>query len=824
MPLKEYAKKRNFSKTPEPPAAARKKGGFRFVVQKHRSSHVHYDLRLEHRGVLKSWAVPKGISTNPADKHLAIQVEDHPFDYKDFEGLIPKGNYGAGSVIIWDEGTYSLAGEEGASRPAATRHMTQALAKGHVSLLFEGKKLKGEYSLVKLRRGENQWLIIKKGDEFATRGGITDERSVRSGKTLEDLEVERSEADEDVPAPSLAGVDFTGAARSRLPSFVEPMLATLVDEPFDRDGWIFEIKWDGYRSVAIVRKGAVKLFSRAGKVYTGKFPAIEKALKGLPFDAIFDGEIAVLDGEGRSDFQMLQEYLMSRKGPVVYYVFDCLYAGSHDLRALPLERRRAILEKILPASESVRLSGYVAGSGTAFFRAAEKNGVEGIMAKDLHAPYRSGTRSRDWLKIKAQKRQEAIVCGFTEGRSSRKYFGALVLGVYRNGALTFAGHAGSGFDERGLKRMYAKLEPLVTDESPFARKPRTNTPVTWVKPEIVVEVKFAEWTRDGLMRQPVVLGLSDGKDPSTVVVEEPEAGAEEKHFANTKARLTNLYKVYWPTERLTKKDLIRYYWRMADWILPYLADRPQALHRHPDGIDGESFFQKDMGDAAPEWAATVKIREKTGTQSTYLLCQDTDTLIYLANLGCIELNVWNSIATRLEKPDYVVFDFDPVGVPFSTVVEAVLATKEVLDEVGASGFCKTSGAKGMHIYVPLKPIYGYEQALDFAHLVNTLVRERLPRTVSLERSPDKRRGKVYLDYLQNRYGATMAAPYSVRPREKATVSTPLSWNEVDSTLDPDAFNIRTVPKRVEKHGDPWKDLFKRRLDLGRSLRKFHPAT
>jgi len=820
MPLKEYAKKRNFSRTPEPSAAERKAGGFRFVVQKHRSSHFHYDLRLEHRGVLKSWAVPKGISTNPADKHLAIQVEDHPFDYKDFEGLIPKGNYGAGSVIIWDEGTYTLVVDRAGSRSTAEKQMTQALAKGHLSILFKGKKLQGEYALVKLKNGENQWLIIKKADEYATPAGIADERSVRSGRTLEEIENEGSAAPRDSRGPSLSGIDFKGAAKSRLPSFVEPMLATLVDESFDRDGWIFEVKWDGYRSIAIVKKGSAKLFSRAGKAFHGKFPAVEEALKGLPFDAIFDGEIAVLDKEGRSDFQMLQEYLMSRKGPVVYYVFDCLYAGSHDLRTLPLKRRREILETILPVSDAVRLSGYIAKDGKEFFRAAEKNGVEGIVAKSLRSSYRSGVRSRDWLKMKAQKRQEAIVCGFTEGRSSRKYFGALVLGVYRDGVLTFAGHAGSGFDEKGLKAMYAKLKPLITDGSPFARKPRTNMPVTWVKPELVVEVKFSEWTKDKLMRQPVVLGLSEGKAPSAVVDEQPEAGDTEKRFANTKARLSNLYKVFWPRERLMKKDMIRYYWRMSDWILPYLKDRPQSLNRFPDGIAGESFFQKDMGNAAPEWAATVKIADETGKESNYLLCQDADTLIYMANLGCIEINVWNSAVGRLDKPDYVVFDFDPVDVPFSRVVEAVLATKRVLDEIGAPAFCKTSGSKGMHIYVPIKPVYSFEQALNFAHLVNIVIRQRLPRAVSLERMPGKRKGMIYLDYLQNRRGATMAAPYSLRPRAGATVSTPLDWSEVDSKLDPGRFNIRTVPKRVEKIGDPWKGLFRHRLDLGKALEKF----
>jgi bifunctional non-homologous end joining protein LigD len=819
MSLKQYARKRDFTKTPEPGPKRRAVGAFRFVVQKHRSSHFHYDLRLEHRGVLLSWAVPKGISTNPSDKRLAVQVEDHPFEYKDFEGLIPKGNYGAGSVIIWDEGTYSLAGPAPKSRAEAERRMTEALGKGHLSVSFKGKKLCGEYSLVKLRSGDNQWLIIKKADECATAAGITDERSVRSGRTLEDMEKDDPGAQALASTPTLAGIDFTGAIKSAVPTFVEPMLATLVEEPFDRGGWIFEVKWDGYRSIAIVKNGKPKLFSRAGKVFTGKFPAIEATLKGLPFDAVFDGEIAVLDEKGRSEFQMLQDYLLSRKGRLVYYVFDCLYAGSYDLRQLPLERRMEILEKVLPVSDTVRLSGHVAREGKKFFRAAEKNGLEGIMAKDLSSRYLSGVRSQEWLKIKAMKRQEAVVGGFTSGRASRKYFGALVLGLYKEGALTFVGHAGTGFDERGLAAMHAKLKPLATDQCPFERKPRTNMPVTWVKPEVVVEVKFREWTKDGLMRQPVVLGLSTGKDPMAVVYEEPGAESIEKTIQSKRVRLTNLYKVFWPKERLTKKDLIRYYWRMADWVLPYLKDRPQSLNRYPDGIDGEHFFQKNMGETAPEWAETVKI-EEGGKENTYLLCQNTDALLYMANLGCIELNVWSSIAGRLDKPDYVVFDFDPVEAPFSRVVEAVLATKQVLDEVKAPSFCKTSGATGMHIYVPIKPLYTYDQAMNFAHLVNIAVRQRLPLATSLERDPAKRRGLVYLDYLQNRYGATVAAPYSLRPRRGATVSTPLDWSEVNARLAPEKFNIRTVPKRMEKIGDPWKSLFRKRLDLAKALNKF----
>ncbi|MCB4791560.1 MAG: DNA ligase D [Elusimicrobia bacterium] len=817
MILKEYRKKRNFAKTPEPPALVRKTEGFRFVVHKHRATRLHYDLRLEHHGVLKSWAVPKGITNNPGEKHLAILVEDHPFEYKDFEGRIPKGNYGAGEVIIWDEGTYTPVGTNmPSSRPAMERRLARALSKGHVSIRLEGKKLHGEFYLIRLKNRENQWLIIKKADEYAKAQTLSD-TSARSGKTLEDIANEKPEPQYKPAGLKVTGIDFKGALKSPMPAFVEPMLATLSDAPFDRGGWAFEVKWDGYRCIARIDNEKVTLYSRNAKVYNDTFPAIAEAFKGARFNAIFDGEVVAVDREGRSDFGMLQDYIKNQKGTIIYYVFDCLYLGSYDLRALPLVRRKEILSKILPVSGTVRLSGHVETKGTGFYHAAEQNGLEGIIAKKLDSPYLAGARSRDWLKIKTQKRQEAVICGFTEGRSSRKYFGALVLGVYKDGKLKFAGHAGGGFDEEGLKEMYAKLKPLITKLCPFEHKPKTNMPVTWVKPELIVEVKFREWTKDGMMRQPIVLGLRDDKDPSRVVLEENEGLSTKKQFIDTKVVLTNLDKVFWPKEGLTKKDVIEYYWRLADIILPYLKGRPQSLNRHPNGITGKNFFQKDMERLAPEWAETMKVSE--GGDITYLLCQERDTLIFLANLGCIEINVWNSVAGKLDKPDYVVLDFDPVEVPFSEVVEAVLATKEVLDQIGAPGFCKTSGSKGMHIYIPILPVYGFDQAKNFAHLINMVVKRRLPKTVSLERVPEKRKGLVYLDYLQNTFGATMAAPYSLRPREGAPVSTPLGWDEVNTKLNPLEFNIHTVPGRIGKKGDPWKGMFKQMLDLSKTLDK-----
>ena len=810
MALKEYRRKRTFGKTPEPkPSPAAGGGGHRFVVQKHQASHLHYDLRLEHAGVLKSWAVPKGPSMDPRDKRLAIMVEDHPLAYKDFEGRIPEGQYGAGLVEIWDKGTYALTepglGQEG-------RSMDASLAKGHIDFTLKGKRLKGAFTLVRIKRQgdkDNQWLLMKRTDRppaARTAAGAGSDPPSKPTRT-----------------PSPEDLDLTGAAKAPFPTEVSPMLATLVDGPFDREGWSFEVKWDGYRSLAEVRRGKVRLVSRNGKSQNASFPAVVAALSGFPVDAVFDGEIVSMDSQGRPDFQALQNATRYGEGRILYYVFDVLYAAGYDIRALPLRRRRAILSKLLPVSKTVRLSESVEKSGRAYFRAAQKMGLEGIMAKDLASPYRSGERTGEWLKVKTQKKQEAVICGFTRPRASRRYFGSLILGAYRKGELVWTGHVGAGFSERSLRDVHEKLRPLITARSPFAQEPRTNTPATWVAPRLVCEVKFSEWTSDGLMRHPVFLGLRPDKISREVELEraEPREAVFEKPKFRTRAELTHLDKVFWPKEGYTKGDLIEYYWRMADWILPYLRHRPQALNRHPDGIGGEGFFQKNMAQPFPPWVKTVPIHSESGDKEVrYLVCENRDTLLYEANLGCIEINVWSSSLPHLDSPDYLVLDFDPLETSFPFVVEAVLAAKAVLDEISLPAFCKTSGATGMHIYIPLAPRFTHEQARELAHLICLVVNRRHPALTSLERSPAKRKGRVYLDYLQNRQGATMAAPYAVRPRDGAPVSTPLEWREVTAKLDPGEFTIRTVPERMARKGDAWRDLFKKRVDLNTALTRF----
>jgi bifunctional non-homologous end joining protein LigD len=801
MGLKEYRRKRPLRRTPEPgPSRDPAAEGHRFVVQKHQASHLHYDLRLEHAGILKSWAVPKGPSMDPREKRLAIEVEDHPLAYKDFEGRIPEGQYGAGLVEIWDKGTYALDDEPG--REKAGRSMAASLRKGHIDFTLRGDKLRGRFTLVRLKGKDTQWLLIKRRDPPA--GGV------------------RSRS---VPArpPSLDGQDLEGAVKRAIPGEIRPMLATLVDGPFDRDGWAFEVKWDGFRSLAEVKGGRVRLVSRNGKSQNARFPTVVAALSGFPMDAVFDGEIVAVDSKGRPDFQALQNSSRSGKGPLLYYVFDILHAAGRDLRPLPLRRRRAILEKLLPVSGTVRLSEAIEKRGRAFFRAAKANGLEGIMAKDLDSPYRSGLRTRDWLKIKTHRRQEAIICGFTRPRASRKHFGALILGAYKNGELAYIGHVGTGFTERALRDIHEKLTPLVAARSPFAREPRTNMPVTWVTPHLIGEIKFSGWTGEGLMRQPVFMGLREDKSSRAVVPEqaEPIGDVFQDPKIRTRAELTHLDKVFWPKQGYTKLDLVEYYRRMADWILPYIKNRPQSLNRHPDGIAGESFFQKNLVQAPPPWVKTVEVAsESLNKNIRYLVCRNRDTLLYEANLGCIEINVWSSSILHLDSPDYIVLDFDPLETPFPSVVEAVLAAKAVLDEMSLPAFCKTSGATGMHVFIPLAPHFSHEQATEMAHLILLVVNRRNRNLTILERSPAKRKGRVYLDYLQNRRGATMAAPYSVRPRDGAPVSMPLDWKDVTTRLDPRDFNIRTVPELVSRKGDAWRDLFKERVDLKTALAGF----
>jgi bifunctional non-homologous end joining protein LigD len=816
MSLAEYRKKRSFRRTPEPTGGKGGRGPLRFVVQKHHASRLHYDFRLELDGTLKSWAVPKGPSLDPADKRLAMMVEDHPLDYRTFEGVIPEGNYGAGRVIVWDQGTYHAP--NAADRRGTERAVRDGLARGRVSFVLDGEKLRGEFALVKLRRGApNAWLLIKHGDEFATPDDVTAaERSVVSGRTLDDI-------DAGPPKRVRSGTKSrTPRAAGKRPSrLVRPMLATLVDAPFDRAGWIFEIKWDGYRAIAEVDRGFVRLYSRNHTSFESKFAPVVKGLAGLKRRAVLDGEVVAVDSAGRSRFQLLQNYQKTGQGDLVYVVFDLLELDGRDLRGRPLAERKEQLRKLVNNLPHIRYGDHVEETGAAFFRAAVEQGLEGIIGKDGASPYREGVRSPAWVKIKTRQGQEAVIGGFTAPRGRRVGLGSLVLGVYEGDDLIYIGHTGGGLDTRGLENLSARLTALETKTCPFRKRPRTNAPVRWVKPQLVCEVVFQEWTDDGRMRQPIFVGLREDKPAREVRREVPAPSAPAAKAVPDGPVFTNLDKVYWPVDGYTKGDLIAYYREVAPVILPYLRDRPMSLHRHPDGITGEGFFQKDVGRRPPPpWVRTVPIRsDSMAGRITYLVCDDEPTLLYLANLGCIELNPWNSRVGSLDRPDWLVIDLDPEAIPFARVIEAAVAVRKELDRAGAECLCKTSGKRGLHVYVPLGARYDTDVARQFAEVVATVVNRRLPRITSLERRPVNRQGRVYLDYLQNRRGQTLAAPYSVRPAPAAPVSTPLRWSEVRRGLDPNRFTMRTMKNRLDRVGDLWAPVRGPGIDLADCLER-----
>ncbi len=841
MGLEKYNQKRDFSQTPEPAGKEKKHTGkLRFVVQRHQASTLHYDFRLEMEGVLKSWAVPKGPSMNPADKRLAMMVEDHPYSYRTFEGDIPEGNYGAGHVDIWDEGTYYAA--DSVPSEEDEEALLSGLEAGSIKFILEGKKLQGEFTLVKMKgRQKNAWLLVKKKDDDA----------VTEPYDSEDYLDKASSSPKPAKEKKAASIKpkATKAADTEMPHHIKPMMAKLTDGPFDNDDWIFEIKWDGYRAVAEVKDGHVSLYSRAGKSFAAKYKPVVESLKQLGQNAVLDGEIVVLNEEGYATFQQLQNYQNTPTEHLYYYVFDLLYLDGEDLRNLPLLERKKRLESILQEDlPAVRYSDHVVAQGTAFFKEAQRKQIEGIMAKLASSPYRTGARSSEWLKIKTHLRQEAVIGGFTEPKGKRKHIGALVLGVYEGGKFTYVGQSGSGFNTKILEMLKSKLEPLVQKDSPFAGKVNPNAPVTWVKPELVAEISFAEWTADGLMRRAIYEGLREDKKAKDVVresilhtqevVEDAEAkpktdktpkekvkktkadsNREEVEINGQLVSFSSLDKLYWPEEGYTKGDLIDYYQSIADVLLPYLKDRAQSLLRHPNGITKPGFFQKDI-DHTPDWVRTVSLRaESTGQDVDYLVCDNQATLAYMNNLGCIQLNPWSSRISNLDKPDYLVIDLDPDDNSYDEVVQVALVTKEVLDKAGAESYVKTSGATGMHIYVPLGGKYTFEQAKQFAHLVAQLVHEQLPKLTSLERNPKDRQHQIYLDFLQNAIAQTVAAPYSARPRAGATVSTPLLWEEVKPGLHPSAFTIKNVPARIKKMGDLFKGILGEGVDLVACLKR-----
>ena len=802
MGLKKYAAKRRFDQTPEPPASAKKSSSKKlaFVVQEHHASRLHYDFRLELDGVLKSWAVPKGPSMNPHDRHLAIHVEDHPYEYRHFEGTIPEGNYGAGNVIIWDEGTYEPY-HDGRDDQATLR---KEYKKGHLTFFLYGKKLKGEFALIKAdHMGEDAWLLIKKGDEFASANDITqNDRSVVSGKRLDDVD-----------KGNLVG----HYPRVTRPWTVQPMLCTLVDTAFNGEDWLFEVKWDGYRAIGSRLNDEVTLYSRSNTDFSTHYPPVVEALRQLDHDVILDGEIIVTDKKGMPHFELLQNWRRDPVGALQFCVFDLLWIDGHDIRTMPLIERKSLLQSIIPKDSIIRYSDHVQNRGEALFREAQKRGLEGVVAKKAEGAYQENKRGSEWLKIKTHLRQEVVIGGFTEPKGSREYLGSLIVGIYKDGQLQYVGHSGGGIPDKQRKLLREKLDRIERKTSPFAKPPKPNGDVHWVKPELVCEMSFSEWTSDGSMRHPVYEGLRPDKKPTSVHREEEKHVIHKKTIKSNHTEFTHLDKVFFPKHGYTKGDIISYYESIAPYILPYLKDRPLSLLRQPDGITGQAFFQKNM-EHLPDWLPSVDIYSDSNQKNLHwIVGGGLETLRYIVQLGSIEINPWNSRVQHLDKPDWIVIDLDPEGVTFKDVITVAREVKRVSDEWGIKCYPKTSGKTGIHIYIPLGAQYDYEQAKNFAHLFVIEVNKRQPQLTSLDRMPKKRPHKIYLDFLQNRSGQTLAAPYSLRPNPDACVSMPLHWSEIVPSLKPTDFTIKNAHHRLSQVGDLWKPILGKGTDVKKVL-------
>ncbi|HKD93577.1 MAG TPA: DNA ligase D [Gaiellaceae bacterium] len=762
--LSEYERKRNRRGTPEPFGGKRGKAkGPIFVVQRHDARRLHYDFRLERDGVLASWAVPKGVPLEPGEQHLAVHVEDHPLEYGSFEGEIPAGNYGAGTVEIWDRGTYELVEEK---------------KDGGLTVRLHGQRLDGTWTLVPahLSGDEKNWLILRKRDKEV--------------------------------------------ASSRPRRVYRPMLATLTEELPRGDGWLFEPKWDGYRALAYVRGGKVKLVSRRGNDLTERFAPVAKELaKALRTpDAVVDGEVVALDSGGKASFSAMQQ----GSTQLVYEVFDVLEADGEPLVDLLLTERRERLEKLLAPNPVVQLSGSFE-DGAALFEAAEAQGLEGVMAKRPASRYTEGGRGRDWLKIKTHGRQEFVICGYTKGQGRRSgSFGALVLGVQRGGQWEWVGNVGTGFGEREIRELLEQLEPLRRDESPFTVVPKMakvkKGDVVWVEPRLVAEVKFAEWTHDGHLRAPAFEGLRDDKPAKDVRRERPAAAQEGK------VKLSNLDKIFWPDEGITKGDLIDYYREVGSVLVPHLKGRPFTMRRYPDGAFGKAFFQKDVPKGTPEWIPRFHVEVSTRERPPKKrwidapIVNDQDGLTWMANMGCIDMNAWYSRVDKPDRPDFVLFDLDPSpDVGFPEVVQVALVVKQALDALGLVSFPKTSSADGMHVLVPVERRYTYGQTREFCEIVAGALARTHRGLVTTEWSKAKRRG-VLIDANQNGEGKTIASVYSVRPRPGAPVSTPLRWDEIDESLDAAAFTMDVVLERVRRHGDLFEGVLTTRQRLEPALK------
>jgi bifunctional non-homologous end joining protein LigD len=773
--LGEYRKKRDPKKTPEPFGGKSRGKDPIFVVQRHDARRLHYDFRLERDGALASWAVPKGVPLEPGEQRLAVHVEDHPLEYASFEGEIPKGEYGAGQVDIWDSGTYELLDEK---------------RDGGLTVRLHGKRLEGTWALVPARLDGNpkNWLLLRKREDGA--------RPTRGRRTY------------------------------------APMLATLTAEVPIGEGWLFEVKWDGYRAIGTMRSGELTLTSRNGNDLTERFrpivSRIERAIK-TP-DCVLDGEVCALDEQGRATFSAMQQGKTGTR--YIYVVFDVLEVEGEPLIDLPLTERRKRLEALIDRRNKVVQLSETFDDGHALYDAAKAQGFEGIVAKKADSRYFLGKRTRDWLKIKTHGRQEFVIAGYTRGQGRRSGgFGALIMGYYRDGELVYAGNVGTGFTDDEIDRLLAKLRPLERKKPPFATVPKMpkvrKDAVAWVAPELVAEVEFVEWTHDGRLRAPVYKGLREDKPTTDVRREEPEplqTMPKEIRKGKRVLKVSNLDKPFWPEEGITKGDLLAYYRDVASVLVPHLKDRPFTMKRYPDGWKGKFFFQKDAPTHMPEWIPTrefmVSTREKPRQRRKIRvpLVNDELALLWMVNMGCIDMNTWYSRVDKPDRPDFVLFDLDPSDdVGFKETVEVALLVKQALDTLELESVVKTSGSDGIHVLVPIARRHTFDQTREFSEIIASALARTHRGLVTTEWTRAKRRG-VLIDSNQNGEGKTIASAYSVRPKAGAPVSTPLRWDEVDEKLDPSEFTMDAVLQRVEEHGDLFEPVLQGRQSLSAALK------
>lgn len=869
--LQRYRKKRNFLHTTEPLGRRASPSGpsLHYVVQKHAARRLHYDFRLELGGTLKSWAIPKGPSLNPTEKRLAVHVEDHPMEYADFEGIIPHGQYGAGTVMVWDRGEWIPDGD-----PKA------AYDKGHLKFTLTGQKLHGRWTLVRMGGARNRdgtnWLLIKERDRTA-RAGASDAtaqalaKSVKSGMAMNQIAAAHKtewhsgqvtpQATPDrkprrtSPSASAPGQHFRrGVSRTPgrvpCPTWVQPQLATLIEEVPEGEGWVHEVKYDGYRMLCRIDQGVATLFSRNRRDWTVKLNTHARAAARLNVtNAWLDGELVAIGEDGRMSFQALQNAIGGKGNcQLVYVVFDLLFLDGLDLRAMPLhERKRRLAPLLTEHDPSLQYSDHIQGQGRTVFETACRRGLEGLIAKVANGRYVAG-RNRNWVKVKCHRRQEFVIGGFTDPAGSRRGLGALLLGVYETQQgrrrFVYVGRVGTGFSEARLSHLHRVLRKLERSRSSFINPPtgRDAQGVHSVTPQLVAEVQFAEWTQEGLLRHASFLGLRDDKPARTIVREVPShhrtevmnpdamaampggrqesspsrisgaSGSRRKSSVSTTVagiRITHPHRVLYADDGITKLDVARYYETMAEWILPHVRGRPLTIVRCPEGHQRGCFYQKHVTDQIHEAIERVEV-EETGGRACYMVANTTAAIVALAQLGVLELHTWGAKQNRLDRPDRMILDLDPApGLPWETVIEAAYLMRTLLDELNLKSFVKTTGGKGLHVVVPLRRNHSWDEVKGFSKGLAEHLRRTIPARFTDTMSKRAREGKVYIDYLRNGHGATAVAAYSTRAKPRAPVSVPLAWDEVSPSLRSDQFTMRTLSERVSKLArDPWADYFR----------------